>query len=98
MLEKDKLEKNRSNEKLPGFIWNEDDIRIMAVFGAVILAVLKFELIIWYLIKSYLFIVSFRNFEKLGMDYLKKVKPMLSDLNTYLSKVHLIETIRYRFW
>ena len=28
-----------------------------------------------------------RNFEKLGLDYLKKVKPMLSDLNTYLSKV-----------
>ena len=73
-------------------------IKIMAVFGAVILAVLKFEIIIWYLSKSYLFIVSFRNFEKLGMDYLKKVKPMLSDLNTYLSKVHLIETIRYRFW
>lgn len=72
-------------------------IRIMAVFGAVILAVLKFEIIIWYLIKSYLFIVSFRNFEKLGMDYLKKVKPMLSDLNTYLSKVHLIDTNRYRF-
>ena len=72
-------------------------IRIMAVFGAVILAVLKFEIIIWYLSKSYLFIVSFRNFEKLGMDYLKKVKPMLSDLNTYLSKVHLIDTNRYRF-
>lgn len=73
-------------------------IRIMAVFGAVILAVLKLEIIIWYLIKSYLFIVSFRNFEKLGMDYLKKVKPMLSDLNTYLSKVYLIDTNRYRFW
>ena len=72
-------------------------IRIMAVFGAVILEVLKFEIIIWYLIKSYLFIVSFRNFEKLGMDYLKKVKPMLSDLNTYLSKVHLIDTNWYRF-
>ena len=72
-------------------------IRIMAVFGAVILAVLKFEIIIRYLIKSYLFIVSFRNFEKLGMDYLKKVKPMLSDLNTYLSKVHLIDTNWYRF-
>lgn len=72
-------------------------IRIMAVFGAVILAVLKFEIIIWYLIKSYLLIVSFRNFEKLGMDYLKKVKPMLSDLNTYLSKVHLIDTNWYRF-
>lgn len=72
-------------------------IRIMAVFGAVILAVLKFEIIIWYLSKSYLFIVSFRNFEKLGMDYLKKVKPMLSDLNTYLSKVHLIDTNWYRF-
>ena len=72
-------------------------IRIMAVFGAVILAVLKFEIIIWYLSKSYLFIVSFRNFEKLGMDYLKKVKPMLSDLNTYLSKVRLIDTNRYRF-
>lgn len=28
-----------------------------------------------------------RSFEKLGLDYLKKVKPMLSDLNTYLSKV-----------
>lgn len=73
-------------------------IRIMAVFGAVILAILKFEIIIRYLIKSYLFIVSFRNFEKLGMDYLKKVKPMLSDLNTYLSKVYLIDTNRYRFW
>ena len=73
-------------------------IKIMAVFGAVILAVLKFEIIIWYLSKSYLFIVSFRNFEKLGMDYLKKVKPMLSDLNTYLSKVRLIDTNRYRFW
>ena len=72
-------------------------IKIMAVFGAVILAVLKFEIIIWYLSKSYLFIVSFRNFEKLGMDYLKKVKPMLSDLNTYLSKVHLIDTNWYRF-
>lgn len=72
-------------------------IKIMAVFGAVILAVLKFEIIIWYLSKSYLFIVSFRNFEKLGMDYLKKVKPMLSDLNTYLSKVRLIDTNRYRF-
>ena len=72
-------------------------IRIMAGFGAVILAVLKFEIIIWYLIKSYLFFVSFRNFEKLGMDYLKKVKPMLSDLNTYLSKVHLIDTNWYRF-
>ena len=29
----------------------------------------------------------FRSFEKIGMDFLKKVKPMLSDLNTYLSKV-----------
>lgn len=27
-----------------------------------------------------------RNFNKSGMDFLKKVKPMLSDLNTYLSK------------
>ncbi|XP_031554221.1 PRKCA-binding protein-like [Actinia tenebrosa] len=27
-----------------------------------------------------------RNFEKLGMDFLKKVKPMLTDLNTYLCK------------
>lgn len=32
-------------------------------------------------------LVLLRNFEKLGLDYLKKVKPMLSDLNTYLSKV-----------
>ena len=29
----------------------------------------------------------FRNFERLGLDFLRKVKPMLSDLNTYLSKV-----------
>lgn len=32
-------------------------------------------------------ILFLRSFEKLGLDYLKKVKPMLSDLNTYLSKV-----------
>ena len=30
-----------------------------------------------------------RNFERLGMDYLKKVKPMLSDLSTYLAKVRM---------
>lgn len=35
----------------------------------------------------FLFILFLRSFEKLGLDYLKKVKPMLSDLNTYLSKV-----------
>lgn len=33
-----------------------------------------------------IFSEAHRNFEKLGLDYLKKVKPMLSDLNTYLSK------------
>ena len=47
-----------------------------------------------YLIVIVLKLVLVRNFEKLGLDYLKKVKPMLSDLNTYLSKVgvkHLIK-------
>ena len=34
-----------------------------------------------------------RNFERLGLDYLKKVKPMLSDLNTYLSKVRIHKMI-----
>ncbi|KAM7448390.1 PRKCA-binding protein [Porites harrisoni] len=33
-----------------------------------------------------IFSEAHRSFEKLGLDYLKKVKPMLSDLNTYLSK------------
>ena len=33
-----------------------------------------------------------RNFERLGLDYLKKVKPMLSDLSTYLSKVRILNT------
>lgn len=31
--------------------------------------------------------VFLRNFNRSGMDFLKKVKPMLSDLNTYLTKV-----------
>lgn len=33
-----------------------------------------------------IFSEAHRNFERLGMDYLKKVKPMLSDLSTYLAK------------
>ena len=39
------------------------------------------------LLYIFLFDLFLRSFEKLGLDYLKKVKPMLSDLNTYLSKV-----------
>ena len=30
---------------------------------------------------------SFSGFNKSGFDFLKKMKPMLSDLNTYLTKV-----------
>ncbi|KAK3705832.1 hypothetical protein QZH41_011520 [Actinostola sp. cb2023] len=33
-----------------------------------------------------IFSEAHRNFEKLGMDFLKTVKPMLTDLNTYLCK------------
>ena len=30
---------------------------------------------------------TFRGFNKSGIEFLKRVKPMLSDLNTYLAKV-----------
>ena len=43
-----------------------------------------------------MFILFLRSFEKLGLDYLKKVKPMLSDLNTYLSKVIKMNVNEYR--
>ena len=48
------------------------------------------------LLSFFLFILFLRSFEKLGLDYLKKVKPMLSDLNTYLSKVIKMNVNEYR--
>lgn len=57
--------------------------------GPIFLYMVKFYCAIWRTAKMTCFL--FRGFNKSGMDYLKKMKPMLSDLNTYLTKVGFLD-------